>query len=228
MVYKLYGTPGSLYTAKARSYLIKQGLAFENRSIGDAHYRQSIMPQVGRWIMPVLEAPDGTLIQDGSVIIDTLEATGLAKTTTEVYAREQILLHERQKTEIVVQTLRIGDIAIATEGGHASFAPTDEVDADEVEQRWKGLQPDGLFRQQSYFREVCYNKLAERMLSAGYELERARGLGFTIKGFPAELRERFSKRRHTILKEAAAAGAQDAAMSRTGALDALAQHDDRV
>ena len=50
------------------------------------------------------------------------------------------------------------------------------------------------------------------MLSAGYELERARGLGFTIKGFPAELRERFSKRRHTILKEAAAAGAtsQDA------------------
>lgn len=38
----------------------------------------------------------------------------LAKTTTEVYAREQILLHERQKTEIVVQALRIGDIGIAT------------------------------------------------------------------------------------------------------------------
>lgn len=38
----------------------------------------------------------------------------LAKTTTEVYAREQILLHERQKTEIIVQALRIGDIGIAT------------------------------------------------------------------------------------------------------------------
>ncbi len=38
----------------------------------------------------------------------------IAKTTTEVYAREQILLHERQKTEIVIQALRIGDIAIAT------------------------------------------------------------------------------------------------------------------
>lgn len=37
-----------------------------------------------------------------------------AKTQTEVYAREQILLHERQKTEIVVQALRIGDIGIAT------------------------------------------------------------------------------------------------------------------
>ena len=37
-----------------------------------------------------------------------------AKTTTEVYAREQIFLQERQQTEIVVQALRIGDIGIAT------------------------------------------------------------------------------------------------------------------
>ena len=32
------------------------------------------------------------------------------KDTTEVYAREQIILHERQATEIVVQAVRIGDI----------------------------------------------------------------------------------------------------------------------
>lgn len=38
----------------------------------------------------------------------------LAKTPTEVYAREQILLHERQQTQIVVQALRIGNIGIAT------------------------------------------------------------------------------------------------------------------
>jgi hypothetical protein len=38
----------------------------------------------------------------------------LPKTATEVYAREQIILHERQRTEIVVQALRIGDIGIAT------------------------------------------------------------------------------------------------------------------
>ncbi len=36
------------------------------------------------------------------------------KDTTEVYAREAVILHERQATEIVVQALRIGDIAIAT------------------------------------------------------------------------------------------------------------------
>ncbi len=36
------------------------------------------------------------------------------KDRTEVYAREQIILHERQSTEVVVQALRIGDIGIAT------------------------------------------------------------------------------------------------------------------
>ena len=36
------------------------------------------------------------------------------KDTTEVYAREQILLHEWQSTEVVIQALRIGDIGIAT------------------------------------------------------------------------------------------------------------------
>ncbi len=45
-----------------------------------------------------------------------VEGTGdrLPKTTEEVYAREQIILHERQSTQIVVQAVRIGDIAIAT------------------------------------------------------------------------------------------------------------------
>ena len=38
----------------------------------------------------------------------------LPKTVPEVYAREQIILHERQSTQIVVQALRIGEIAIAT------------------------------------------------------------------------------------------------------------------
>jgi hypothetical protein len=38
----------------------------------------------------------------------------LPKDTTEVYAREQIYLDESKQTEVVVQALRIGDIALAT------------------------------------------------------------------------------------------------------------------
>lgn len=38
----------------------------------------------------------------------------LPKTKPEIYAREQIFLHERQSADVVVQALRIGDIGIAT------------------------------------------------------------------------------------------------------------------
>jgi len=79
MTYQLYGTPGSLYTGKARSYLIKQGIAFENRSPGQAGFHQEIIPRIGRWIIPVLEAPDGELVQDGADIIAHFEAKGATR-----------------------------------------------------------------------------------------------------------------------------------------------------
>lgn len=79
MTYRLYGTPGSLYTGKARSYLTKQNIAFENRAAGEAVFREKIVPQVGRWIIPILEASDGTLVQDGSDIIAHFEEKGEAR-----------------------------------------------------------------------------------------------------------------------------------------------------
>ncbi|HZC15904.1 MAG TPA: glutathione S-transferase N-terminal domain-containing protein [Caulobacteraceae bacterium] len=76
MTYHLYGTPGSLYTGKARAYLIKQGVEFENRAAGEPRFREEIVPRIGRWIIPVLETPDGELVQDGSEIIAHFEAAG--------------------------------------------------------------------------------------------------------------------------------------------------------
>jgi len=74
----LYGMPGSLYTAKARSYLRKQGLRVEERVPGDKRFGLEILPAIGRWIIPVMQAPDGTIVQDGLDIIDHVEAAGLA------------------------------------------------------------------------------------------------------------------------------------------------------
>lgn len=76
MSYQLWGTPNSLYTGKARSYLIKQGIAFTNRAAGEAHFRETIMAKAGRWIVPVLEAEDGSIVQDGADIIRHFEAQG--------------------------------------------------------------------------------------------------------------------------------------------------------
>ena len=58
-------------------------------------------------------APDKQRLEWARSIVEAM-GDQLPKTTTEVYAREQIILHERQSTEIVVQALRIGDIGIAT------------------------------------------------------------------------------------------------------------------
>ena len=57
--------------------------------------------------------PDAQRLQWARQIV---ERTGdrLPESSEEVYAREQIILHDRQWTEIVVQALRIGDIGIAT------------------------------------------------------------------------------------------------------------------
>ena len=70
---KLFGMAGSLYTAKVRCYLRHQGLAYREIPVGDPDFGQRIVPAVGRFIMPVIEMPDGTIVQDGTDIIDFLE-----------------------------------------------------------------------------------------------------------------------------------------------------------
>lgn len=77
---RLYGMAGSLYTAKARSYLRKQRLDVDERPVGDPGFA-AILPQIGRFIMPVLQEADGTIVQDTTAIIDHVEASGRALTS---------------------------------------------------------------------------------------------------------------------------------------------------
>ena len=73
MTYTLYGAPASLYTGKARAYLRRQGIDFVEISPGSDRYLKEIVPQIGRWIIPVMETPDGEIVQDGADIIDHFE-----------------------------------------------------------------------------------------------------------------------------------------------------------
>ncbi len=76
--YRLFGMPGSLYTGKARSYLIKQRIDFEEAIPADPAW-PAITQAIGRWIIPVLVTPTSDIIQDGAAIIDHFEANGLAR-----------------------------------------------------------------------------------------------------------------------------------------------------
>ncbi len=71
--YVFYAAPLSLYSGKARSYLRKHGIDHVERSVGDPRFAGEVLPQIGRLIMPVLETPEGELVQDTVDIIDHLE-----------------------------------------------------------------------------------------------------------------------------------------------------------
>ena len=57
--------------------------------------------------------PDLQRVEWARKIVEAMEEE-LPKTKEEVYALEQLILHERQQTEIVTQALRIGDIGVAS------------------------------------------------------------------------------------------------------------------
>lgn len=71
--YILYGVPHSLYTGIARCYLRTQGISFVERSTAHPNFSEQIVPQIGRSIIPVLETPEGEIIQDSLDIIDYFE-----------------------------------------------------------------------------------------------------------------------------------------------------------
>ncbi|MBT5157227.1 MAG: glutathione S-transferase [Rhodobiaceae bacterium] len=71
--FKLYTWSVSLYSGKARAYLIKQHIDFDDISPADPHYDAVIRPALGRWIIPVMETPEQEIVQDGTEIIDWFE-----------------------------------------------------------------------------------------------------------------------------------------------------------
>jgi glutathione S-transferase len=76
-VHRLYGVPHSLYTGIARCYLRTQGIEYLELPTGHPDFASRIMPTIQRSIIPVLEATDGTIVQDSLDIIDHFEGQGV-------------------------------------------------------------------------------------------------------------------------------------------------------
>ena len=77
--FKLYSWSVSLYSGKARAYLIKQHIDFDEVSPASPEYDAVIRPAIGRWIIPVMSTPDDEIVQDGCDIIDWFEERKLAR-----------------------------------------------------------------------------------------------------------------------------------------------------
>ena len=72
--YVLWGSPHSYYTGKIRSYLIKKGVAYREELMFQPQFRTRILPAVRLLVVPILETPDGRILQDTTDMIEHLEA----------------------------------------------------------------------------------------------------------------------------------------------------------
>lgn len=78
---------------------------------------------------------------------------------------------------------------------------------DPVERRWKALQAAGMYRAQKLAEAVYYHELSNGLAGLGYAVER-NARDFEIKGVPASVVARFSKRRQQIDAETERLGAR--------------------
>ncbi len=72
--YVLWGSPHSYYTGKIRSYLIKKGVPYREEFAFHPQFRSRIVPAVRLFVVPILETPDGRILQDTTDMIEHLEA----------------------------------------------------------------------------------------------------------------------------------------------------------
>jgi glutathione S-transferase len=72
--YVLWGSPHSFYTGKIRSYLIKKGLPYREEFLFDPQFQSRILPAVRLLVLPILETPEGRILQDTTDMIEHLEA----------------------------------------------------------------------------------------------------------------------------------------------------------
>lgn len=70
--YKLYGSMFSLYTAKTRAYLQYKRLPYVEQ-MNHIDFGERIVPIIHKFMIPVVEDADGTILQDTTDIIDQLE-----------------------------------------------------------------------------------------------------------------------------------------------------------
>ncbi|MEQ3746069.1 MAG: glutathione S-transferase family protein [Henriciella sp.] len=77
--YTLYGMAASLYTGKVRAYMRRNHVEFREEKAGGEHFNTVVTKEVGRWIIPVIETPDGEYVQDGTDILDYFEGRGFSK-----------------------------------------------------------------------------------------------------------------------------------------------------
>ena len=89
--YTLYGAPMSLYTGKARAYLVFKNLPYTEVFSSLKVYKSIIVPKTGVRFVPVLKTPEDEYLQDTAQIIDTLEQRHPERSVTPTTAKQKLV-----------------------------------------------------------------------------------------------------------------------------------------
>lgn len=110
-----YTKPESAWNSKLRIEDYAAGLVdIAAKAYAGIRYREDVSLAMAERRVPLTyRVPNVQLLEWSRRVLAGMTNAQLS-TTREVYAREQVLLHEAQRTEVVVQALRLGDILIAT------------------------------------------------------------------------------------------------------------------
>ena len=91
--YTLYGAPMSLYTGKARAYLIFKNQPYTEVFSSLNVYKNIIVPQTGVRFVPVLKTPKDEYLQDTAHIIDTLEQRHSERCIVPITAKQKLVAY---------------------------------------------------------------------------------------------------------------------------------------
>jgi len=97
---------------------------------------------------------------------------------------------------------------------------------DPVESRWKALEASGMYRAQKFAENYYYHELTKGLRLLGYELQ-SNARDFEIKGVPASVVERFSKRHQQIDEETKRRIEKEGLRGNVKALRKQVAHDER-
>ena len=89
--YKHYGWPVSPYSAKTRAYLKYKQIPFDDIEPTARQFLGPIKKAVGRAVMPTMQRPDGSWMQDTSEIIDELELTHPARPVSPSTPKQKVV-----------------------------------------------------------------------------------------------------------------------------------------
>ena len=71
----LYAITHSLFSGRARSYLIKNAIPFRELSTGHESFKTEVLPKAKLPTIPTLVTPGGDVIRDGAAIVEHFEAS---------------------------------------------------------------------------------------------------------------------------------------------------------